>query len=342
MTQMTTQSSRLNYSPVEILDGGLGTSLEEKYDVKFDSLTTPLWSSHLLVADQDTLQRCQKDFGDAGIDIIETATYQVSIGGFNKTRFGAKWPTGINQHAIGPFLEDALRIAEKAKGAAAKVALSIGPYGACMVPSQEYSGKYDAAHDGVEDLHKWHLERLQLFTEVGGLVARVNLVAFETIPRVDEIIAVRRLWNKTTIRTAMMQGNRVSMPEKEQPRFLTPFWISCLYPGEDERLPDGSPVEVVVETMLSLEHSDVVPWGVGINCTKIAKVPSLVRAYETAVLNMIRDGRAQEWPSLVLYPDGTNGEVYNTETQSWELPEGQKVPEVRIRADMPGKGLIEC
>ena len=28
-------------------------------------------------------------------------------------------------------------------------------------------------------------------------------------------------------------------------------------------------------------------------------------------------------PALVLYPDGTNGEVYNTATQTWEIPDGR-------------------
>lgn len=69
-------------SRVLVLDGGLGTSLEDKYGVRFNSATTPLWSTHLLVDGQDTLLSCQKDFGDVPVDIILTATYQLSIHGF--------------------------------------------------------------------------------------------------------------------------------------------------------------------------------------------------------------------------------------------------------------------
>ena len=37
---------------------------------------------------------------------------------------------------------------------------------------------------------------------------------------------------------------------------------------------------------------------------------------------MVKNEQLNSWPALVLYPDGTNGEVYNTTTQTWELPEG--------------------
>ncbi len=52
--------------------------------------------------------------------------------------------------------------------------------------------------------------------------------------------------------------------------------------------------------------------GVGINCVKIHKIPRIVAAYEAAVAEMITSGRIDSTPALVLYPDGTNEEVYNT------------------------------
>jgi len=105
-------------------------------------------------------------------------------------------------------------------------------------------------------------------------------------------------------------------------------WLSCLFPGEDEKLPDGSSVEDVITAMLSNEFGSVVPWGIGINCTKVWKMASLVDKYEATVQSLIDTGAVRDWPSLVLYPDGTNGEVYNTSTGVWEVPEGTKVPKV--------------
>lgn len=290
---------------IQVLDGGLGTSLADKYGVKFTSATTPLWSSDLLISDPDTLVACQRDFSNEGIDVLLTATYQVSIEGFARTKT-AEYPNGIPRDAIGRYLTTAVDVAEKAIAGRkdhVKLALSLGPYGACMIPGQEYSGKYDAKHEGEEALFQWHLERLKLFTEIEGLINRVHYVAFETLPRLDEIRAVRR-----AIEAAGIQHK---------------FWVSCVVPGEEDELPDQSNISEVVEAMLGPLEGGRKPWGIGMNCTKIHKLPRLVPKFEDGITKMIRDGYLEAAPTLVLYPDGTNGEVYNTTTQKWELPEGQ-------------------
>jgi homocysteine S-methyltransferase len=282
---------------IQILDGGLGTSLEDRYGVKFDD-STPLWSSQLVTSHKDTLLACQRDFAEAGADVLLTATYQVSIEGFAKTKT-AEHPNGVPKSAIGQYLKAAVDIAGRAKVRdTTKLALGLGPYGACMVPSQEYSGKYDAAHDSERALYDWHLERLRLFTAVDGLMDRVHFIAFETIPRLDEIRAVRQAMASAGIRKD--------------------FWISSVFPGAPNTLPDGSTVEQVIEAMLGPLDCAATPWGVGINCTKIAKLPDLVRNYETAVSKMTSSGTLPSSPALVLYPDGTKGEIYNTTTKTWE------------------------
>lgn len=294
---------------VQILDGGLGTSLEDKYGVKFDS-SNPLWSSHFLITGQDTLLACQRDFGEAGVDVLLTATYQVSVEGFACTKTPG-FPDGIPKTAIGPYLSNAIDIAEKAtEGGNAKLALSLGPYGASMIPGQEYSGSYDAAHDSEDALYRWHLERLRLFCEVERLQQRVQYVAFETLPRLDEIRAVRR-----AIRAAGIAGSS----QQAGPA----FWISCVFPGEAEDLPDGSSIDDVVGAMLEPLEDAPAPWGIGINCTKIHKLPLLIQKFEASVKQMQSSSKLKRAPALVLYPDGTNGEVYNTTTKTWEKPEGQ-------------------
>ncbi|KAJ5512643.1 hypothetical protein N7463_002195 [Penicillium fimorum] len=278
---------------VQILDGGLGTSLGDIYNIKFDSTTTPLWASHLLVSDPATLQACQRDFGVAGVDILLTATYQVSPEGFARTKT-AQFPDGIPRSEVGPFLQKAVEIAEQAKvRKSASIALSLGPYGACMIPGQEYSGAYDAEHDSEESLYLWHLDRLRMFVEADGdLVSRVRYVAFETLPRLDEVRAVRR-----AIRDSA---------------FDVPFWIACVFPRDDDLLPDGSSVEQVVRAAYAPLEGGAVPWGIGINCTKMHKLAGLIDLFGRAVAGVLpMDG-------FVLYPDGTNGEVYNTTTQIWE------------------------
>ncbi|KAJ5794617.1 hypothetical protein N7457_001216 [Penicillium paradoxum] len=284
---------------VQILDGGLGTSLDDLYNIKFDSKTTPLWASHLLVSDPTTLQACQQDFGNAGVDILLTATYQVSAEGFARTKT-ASFPDGIPRSAMGPYLRRAVDIAEQAKANSAGIALSLGPYGACMIPGQEYSGAYDAEHDSEEALYAWHLDRLRMFA-AEGLVSRLRYVAFETVPRVDEVRAVRR-----AIRDS---------------GFGVPFWIACVFPEGDE-LPDGSSVERAVEAAVGPLEGGEIPWGIGINCTKMHKLAGLVDLFGRAVDGAVEAGQISLVPNLVLYPDGTNGEVYNTTTQIWEKVDG--------------------
>lgn len=293
--------------PVLILDGGLGTSLEDKYGVKFDE-NTPLWSSHLLVDDPGTLRACQRDFGNVPVDIILTATYQVSVEAFERTNTPSH-PQGIGRRDISPFLDLAVSIAEEVKAPQAQIALSLGPYGACMVPSTEYSGKYDTEHNSLEQLFKWHLDRFDLFEKIDRIGSRISFIALETVPRLDEIKAIRKFFT----RSPSFGSNTSYLRE-------IPFWISCVFPGDDNTLPDGSSIDQVVDALLSLEYSDVLPWGIGINCTKIAKLPGLVESYGHAVSRLASSGQLETYPTLVLYPDGTNGEVYDTVTKTWKAP----------------------
>jgi homocysteine S-methyltransferase len=280
-----------------ILDGGLGTSLIIRYGRIFDN-TTPLWSSHLLLSDPGILLRCQRDFGEIPVDIITTATYQISIGGFARS-ITEEFPAGVKVSSIPEYLNHAVEIAETAKHRDAKVALSVGPYGACMQPGQEYTGNYDEGHNCAVTLQAWHQERLQLFASIPRLQERLGYLAFETIPRIDEIIAMRRSLSDV--------------------RHLAniPFWMSCMYPGDETSLPCGGSVHAAVEAMLDPKLASVTPCGIGINCTKLWKFDALVHDYEVAVSGLMERGQISSWPILVLYPDGTNGETWDAEAKEW-------------------------
>ncbi|CRG82665.1 hypothetical protein PISL3812_00009 [Talaromyces islandicus] len=287
-----------------ILDGGLGTTLTKKYNVKFND-DTPLWTTNLVLSDRNLLFQCQHDFGNVPVDIILTATYQVSTDGFTHTK-SKVFPNGIPSAHIPEIINDAVKVAEEAKQNDAKVALSIGPYGAIMKPSQEYSGQYDSAHDSVHALQAWHTERLKLFTTITDIRSRLGYLSFETIPRVDEIKAMRKSLDDT-------------------PGLIEiPFWMSCVYPDDKETLPSGATVEEAVDAMLNPQFAKATPWGVGINCTNVWKLDRLLRRYEATIADMVLNDLVKVWPSLVLYPDGENGEKFNYDTMRWELPEAER------------------
>ena len=276
-------SASLLDHPILLLDGGLGTTLEDEHGVRFSS-KTPLWSSHLLVENVVILKTVQGDFADAGADVILTATYQASFHGFKNTKVTNQ--NGIDEDEARGYMLSAVKIARDAfNGRPGLVALSLGAYGATMVPSTEYSGEYGNMKE--QDLYDFHLKRLLCFHDSPEW-EEIDVIAVETLPRVDEVRAAR----------SIMQQVRDK-----------PYWISCVFPNADERLPDGTDVKELVKTMLEGERP---PFAIGINCTKIHKMPGLIeRLEESARLQGL------ELPRMVVYPDGAGEKVYDTTLQQW-------------------------
>ncbi|RDL36811.1 uncharacterized protein BP5553_06163 [Venustampulla echinocandica] len=342
---------------IHLLDGALGTLLSSHYNLHYTS-STPLWSSNLLIspADRNILRDAHSRYARAGAEILLSATYQASFEGFAKSQrdtcseevergIGEDDARRLMRGAVG-VARDAFECAGGLEGRAyikgkGKVALSLGPYGACMIPSTEYSGVYDSSHQSVGALRDWHLQRLGAFCpflrgaedsesdssgEKGDKIDcwnDVDMVAFETLPVRKEILAVRESMS------CVADGSE-----------RKPFWISCVFPGEEFTLPDGSDVRQVVEAMLGMEREDednnddgelqrqlAVPMGIGINCTRVDKIEKLILDMEDAVKGVIRNEN-EKWPALVVYPDGTMGEVYNTTTKEWEKVEAAVESEV--------------
>lgn len=277
-----------------LLDGGLGTTLEDQHNVKFDA-SKPLWSSHLLLTDPDLLERVQHNFVKAGADILLTPTYQASYEGFANTTVNGEKVDYYEE--ICQYLDLAVDISRHAfDNQPGLVALSLGAYGATISPSQEYGGMYDDMCDETK-LEHWHVARIAMFWASWD---KVDLVAFETLPRIEEVRAVR---------TAANINRNVAVTK--------PYWVTCVFPNEDERSPDGSSVKDIVKALFEERTWDdgirlKAPWGVGINCTKVQKLSKLVREFETAANEL-----GFELPRLVLAPNGSKGQKYDSTTQRW-------------------------
>ncbi len=297
---------RDRHKPILILDGGLGTTLEDKYQVTFSSKDTPTWSSHLLASSPETLAEVHRSFVQAGADIVLTATYQASFDGFTRTRrcdgdaTPAERDRFYSQEEAEDLMRSAVPLARSAFGSErGLVALSLGAYGATMIPSTEYTGKYPPEMGDCLALERWHTQRIMAFEADEKTWDEVDLVAFETLPRVDEIQALRN-----TMDVLSMQK---------------PFWISAVFPNDDEKLPDGSEVIDVLEAMVAqtpfkskpTSHPST-PMGIGVNCTKVSKLHSLIQKFENAAASM-----QIQLPHLILYPNGANNMTYDTTTQLW-------------------------
>ena len=294
------------HRPILILDGGLGTTLEDEYQVAFSSAETPTWSSHLLISSPETLSRAHRSFVEAGADIILTATYQASFDGFCRTHQHdveareVKGKRCYSQEEAKEIMRSAVFLARDAFGSRKKlVALSLGAYGATTIPSTEYTGNYPPQMSDRFALERWHAQRVMAFEGHQQTWHEIDLVAFETLPKVDEIHAVREA---------------MSLLSRQKP-----FWISCVFPNDDDKLPDGSEVSDVIRAMLgqrpstpSVMSHPPVPMGVGINCTKLQKLKGLIRKYENAAAFM-----PMPLPHLVIYPDGALDSRYDATSQQW-------------------------
>jgi homocysteine S-methyltransferase len=303
---MSSPPDQLLSQPILILDGGLGTTLSQPpYNYNFTSSETPLWSSHLLISDPESLADVHRRFvKEGGADIVLTATYQASYEGFAKT--------GINDAKAEMLMRSSVDLARRAFhgdriNRDGLVALSLGPYGATTIPSTEYSGDYGAGpkrnfqQTMKEALEDWHERRLNLFTHED-----VDLHAFETVPRLDEIEAIRQIMDNVVA----LQGASAR-----------PWWLTCVFPNDAKpdgsyTLPDGSTVQDIVQALFGSRDAWTVsvskPWGIGLNCTKIWKVRRIVQDFEAAIRYS-----GHQAPMLVLYPDGAGNEVYDTALQKW-------------------------
>lgn len=292
-SQTMSPTTALLTKPLLFLDGGLGTTLEDQYSITFTP-ATPLWSSHLLLSSPGTLKQAHQAFARAGADILLTATYQSSISGFARTRGDSGY---VSQTDAERYMLSAVPLARSSfEDKPGLVALSLGAYGATMVPSTEYSGAYGSMTES--DLISFHSDRLSVFLNNSAAWSDIDLLAFETLPRLDEICAVRRVMSD------LLQGQR------------KPYWISCVFPNDDELLPDGTGIrEVVRAALLPDGQQDLplpLPLAIGINCTKVHKLPKLIRQFEQAIADA-----GLPFPQLVLYPDGAGGQVYDTRSQKW-------------------------
>lgn len=244
----------------------------------------------------------------------------------------------------------------------ARVALSLGPYGSSLQPGQEYTGAYpppfgpastaapgarpgcssvaleacplpldlvggegQATTEAERHLAAWHLQRLQHLAADAG---QVDVVAFETVPSLTEVRAIRRAMHAFT----------ASSTSWKKP---LPFYISFVFPRTSDqdaavRFPDpalahlatlAEQAPVLVRAALdtaSIEQGYARPGGIGFNCTSPLHARRVVDLLSREVVALRESERADEdassRPSLLGYPDG--GAVYDVVSRSWHHPTG--------------------
>lgn len=165
-------------SGVHLLDGGMASELE----YLGADINGPLWSAHVLECDPDKITAVHRAYIEAGAEIIETVSYQVSRMGYAEA-------------GLDPARADAalLRSVSLARQAAASypdrrilIAASLGPYGAALHNGAEYHGNYDCSFD---DLIQFHRQRIDVLASASSN-GTPDILAFETLPSLAEAEAI--------------------------------------------------------------------------------------------------------------------------------------------------------
>jgi homocysteine S-methyltransferase len=168
-----------------MLDGGLATEME-KHGADLDD---DLWSAKMLIEAPELIRQVHCDFLNAGADIIATATYQASFGGFENAGYSAEKAEQLMRLSV-----DLAVLARETFWAETPlrhqrlrplVAASIGPYGATLHDGSEYHGNYGLSKQELVDFHR---PRMKVLAE-----SDADLFAFETIPSMLEAEALLEL-----------------------------------------------------------------------------------------------------------------------------------------------------
>ena len=205
---------------VHLIDGGLSTELERLGA----QIQGELWTGRALLEDPTKVAEAHRAFALAGAEVVISSSYQISRQGFLEI--------GLTADDADEALRQSIRVAREAvAGTGAKVAASIGPYGAVLHDGSEYLGVYQVTQD---ELERFHAERLSVLLEENP-----DFLAVETIPNVVEAKAL---------------ANVLKAVE-------TPKWFSFTA-GSSERLWSGEPIEEAVVEIASLPNLVAV----GFNC----------------------------------------------------------------------------
>ena len=172
----TTRDSLL--SGLRVLDGGMASELEY-LDADING---PLWSAQVLEESPEKIVAVHRAYIEAGADIIETASYQVSRMGYAEA--------GLEVASADAALLRSVALAREAvegfPNRRVLIAASLGPYGAALHNGAEYHGNYNCTFD---DLIEFHRQRIDVLASAPP-AETPDLLAFETLPSLSEAAAI--------------------------------------------------------------------------------------------------------------------------------------------------------
>lgn len=299
-----------------ILDGGMGTELENRGIGCSDSLWLTLWSAKFLLpintdflksfksvdpwtvdqleeanralkehpewleSSQDTsnlLYQIHKDYVVAGADIVTSASYQASLEGTIKAGAVQSWPEALWMlRKSEQLVREAISDAQVNRNVL--LAASVGPFGAWLGGGQEYSGDYTGYIK--EDIRRHHEFKIR-----GLLGGSPDLLLIETIPSIVEVQVIVEVLNDVA------------------PALSIPVCLALSVKSADDgtvALADGSELSRIADIAASCPSFT----HLGVNCC--------AETVAKEALNMLQRHTSLK---LIAYPN--SGEVYDGATKTW-------------------------
>ena len=223
---------------LRVLDGGLASELE----YLGANINGPLWSAHVLEESPEKIVAVHRAYIEAGAEIIETASYQVS-------RFGYA-EVGLDPAHADAALLGSVTLAREAAAAFPNrrivIAASLGPYGAALHNGAEYHGNYNCT---FTDLVEFHADRVEVLAKARGREAP-DLLAFETLPSLAEAEAI---------------GQALA----PHPELAAWFAFTC---RDEQHVAHGELLRQCATAVAAFPQTVAI----GVNCTHPALIPALI------------------------------------------------------------------
>jgi homocysteine S-methyltransferase len=258
-----------------VLDGGLGSYLESSGGLELNSIPD-LWAAGLLLSHPELLAAAHAEFLTAGSDIITSSSYQLTLPGLLRTGVVTdprkalelfELSTSLVRQCIDTYCLQQLQHTGRHRPL---IAASIGSYGAHLADGSEYTGQY-GDKCSVAELTQFHDEKLSIL-----LSTRPDIIAFETVPCIQEVKAI------------------VNLLSKDQHTPGAPCqWLSiaCSSPTT---LNSGESIEDAIRYIEEGASLSTQSTAIGVNCTDPRHVES--------ILHCMRDN-SRKGRRLVAYPN---------------------------------------
>ena len=256
-----------------LIDGAMSTALEQ---LGADT-NNSLWTASVLANQPALVKKVHQEYFKAGARLAITDTYQANVPAFIKNGYSKQEAHSLIQRAVA-LAKEARDEYQQETGIYNYVAGALGPYGAYLANGSEYTGDY---HLSTIEYQQFHRPRLTDILTVG-----VDVIAIETQPRLDEVLA------------------ELDLVKELAPDTLCYVSFSL---KDSTRLPDGTPLAVAARTVAKYPNV----FAVGVNCIPLEEV--------TAAIETIH--QATDKP-VIAYPNSSA--TYDPTTKTWSYPHGRR------------------